>query len=108
MEYAEYRIKPQPHKWQKEMDAQKAGKIVQFRCSLSIGGFSRWYEGNPSRGGWKFDGVGEYRIKPEVFDVWCRCMPGSISMANRKEEFVSPPNLKLSFEEGKLIGAEIL
>ena len=53
----EYRIKP--HRWQAEIDAQKAGKAVQGRKV----GQSDWQ----NRVDWQFEtDLIEYRIKPEM------------------------------------------
>lgn len=58
----EYRIKPKPHKWQAEMDAQARGEIIE---SSSDGG-QTWMKA--PFGVWKFDGDVDqlYRIKPKT------------------------------------------
>lgn len=58
----EYRIKPKPHKWQAEMDAQDRGEVIEVStdrgntwCASGVGG------------GWRFDDHGMmYRVKPKT------------------------------------------
>ena len=57
-EESNYRIKP--HKWQAEIDAQKAGEAIHWR----VVGEATWREAH--RGLLIADDACEYRIKPEV------------------------------------------
>jgi hypothetical protein len=98
----EYRVKPQPHKWQKEIDAWKAGKMVQWKrvddkhwngclhtsVNLSV-----------------FDEIPYvFRIKPEPVVRWLNVNEhGSVLMG-----IADGANAKLTFEEGKLVAAEVL
>ena len=55
----QYRLKPEPHKWQREMDAQAAGKMIQYRDDDQT-----WTDGASLKFTSKEPGA-EYRIKPE-------------------------------------------
>jgi hypothetical protein len=106
----EYRVKPQPHKWQKEIDAWKAGKMVQWKrvddkhwngclhtsVNLSV-----------------FDEIPYvFRIKPEpvvrgtkmVISNDPQVGPTLLQVPSSREDY----NLKLTFEDGKLVAAEVL
>lgn len=96
--YTKYRVKPQPHKWQKEIDAQAAGKQVQrfdsTRCVWENGYWFAWDT---------FEGV-RYRIKPEpVVQKWYVDSGEHLLLPSHL-----PHNLKLTFEGGELIAAEVL
>ena len=110
----EYRVKPEPHKWQKEMDAQAAGKCIQMLNSMG-----EWVE---SPRGWVFDGPQEYRIKPEKVVRYART---DVSLTRpwadvatevlcyRMSEMTTAhkgygDDLRLTFEDGKLVKAEVL
>ena len=94
----EYRVKPKPHKWQKEMDAQAAGKAVQMRIAHNM----PWVDGR----GWGFNlDYAEYRIKPEQVVKYAWAHPANAAVGWRE---VDTANLKLTFEDGKLIKAEVL
>jgi hypothetical protein len=108
----EYRVKPEPHKWQKEIDAYVAGKMVQFR--LPHIGFHDWRELPGYRRylpqevpEFQFtNSSAEYRIKPEPVVKY-----GSVGEAvacGLTTERGPMDNLKLTFEEGVLIAAEVL
>lgn len=108
----EYRVKPKPHKWQVVIDAWKAGKMVQWQY--------------PSVYGWRdsarykqvygavdmFDPPGfTWRVKPEKVVVDFEVRPDPDSPQSKYLIFGFTPglsNLKLTFEDGKLIAAELL
>jgi hypothetical protein len=94
-----YRVKPPefPHKWKKEMDAQAAGKAVQMRLHDE----TEWTDGF-----WRFNAPdAEYRIKPETVVAEYR-----VERADDKTIWFGPGkhNLRLTFEDGKLVAAEII
>jgi hypothetical protein len=94
------------HKWQKEMDAYDAGKAIQCRlggCPWST--FSKTMKQMPPR--WLTDGGWEYRIKPEeeVQHWYIGC--GYLRRL-AVQDAPGDANLKLTFEDGKLTGAEVL
>ena len=95
----DWQIKPDepvPHKWQKEIDAQKAGKVVQHRNAAN----PEWRDGH-----WNFDALdAEYRIKPEPVVCWSVLIqesiygPHTISCKDRTAAVVAMrenPNTKL-------------
>lgn len=97
--YNEYRIKPaKPHKWQAVMDAYKAGKPCQFRVP-TVNGWADMVQDQKAYG-WleKY----EYRVKPERVSRSVRCNPDMWQFTDLMS------NLKLTFENGVLIEAEIL
>jgi hypothetical protein len=114
----EYRVKPPPpHKWQKEMDAYAAGKVVQWRAAASsVPAFRKWQDCVPGVAGtphWYTQYSNEYRIKPEpVVHYLSVDVRGSNNVLYHIEQGPPTPhnctNLKLTFEDGKLIGAEVL
>jgi hypothetical protein len=105
----EYRVKPEPHKWQKEMDAYYLHrKNIQCR-------------GDPRHSWTTWDGVRstgtienpdprfndphfEFRIKPEQVVKYAWAHPANAAVGWREID----ANLKLTFEDGKLIKAEVL
>ena len=109
----EYRVKPAPHKWQKEMDAYAAGKIIQYRWNDPPGVVSSWRDCS-STPLWLTDKHAEYRIKPER-EVWYGqavkpnagrvCLAGGFMSYKRLDE---DDNLELTFEDGKLVDAKVL
>jgi hypothetical protein len=113
-----YRVKPEPHKWQKEMDAYVAGKMVQYRLLMwpehqweNLPGFRK----NKETPEFQFSGTANaiFRIKPEpVVHYLSVDVRGSKNVLYHIEQGLPTPhnctNLKLTFEDGKLIGAEVL
>ena len=66
-EFLEWRVKP--HKWQKELDAQKEGKVIQYRWNGITSGC--WSENlAPGEILEILDDDFEYRVKPEP--IWYR------------------------------------
>ena len=60
LEYGDVEFRINPHKWQREIDAQKGGKAVQCRRL----GETEWFD---QRSDWLFDRPdSEFRIRPEV------------------------------------------
>jgi hypothetical protein len=95
------------HKWQKEMDAYAAGKAVQFR---GIEGTGDWLtaDGGLSHEDMYWDHpTYEYRIKPEQVVKQCRATLNEKSLGVYTISRESM-NLKLTFEDDKLIKAEVL
>jgi hypothetical protein len=105
----EYRVKP--HKWQKEMDAQAAGKTIQLRFV------------NPPNRPWMdavtplaFNGSDEieYRIKPpervvqDVCLTWLNSPKSHVLDVECGENFKDLRNLRITFEDGKLVDAKVL
>jgi hypothetical protein len=111
----EYRVKPPPpHKWQKEMDAYADGKTIQWRNTLSqFATFREWKNCVEEKPLWLRGEGHEYRIKPEpVVHYLSVDVRGSNNVLYHIEQGPPTPhnctNLKLTFEDGKLIGAEVL
>jgi hypothetical protein len=107
----EYRVKPTPHKWQKEFDAWQAGKTLQFR---RIGGRLDWIDwGCKPPNKWVPRGRDldaeslEWRIKPEEEVQHWHIGLGFLRRLAVKDA-PGDANLKLTFEDGKLIKAEVL
>jgi hypothetical protein len=102
----EYRVKPKPHKWQKEMDAQRAGKIVQYRARPSF----PWEDPDTCNFKWAFDSPGEYRIKPEpiTFPMLAELGPAFKHGVQVQHTGEREANLNLTFEDGKLVAAEVI
>jgi hypothetical protein len=94
-----YRVKPVPHKWQKEIDAQRAGKVVQHR---SVAG-GEWVDGIF----WLFNSAGEYRIKPETSVRKGYIHLGLVPILYNNIDRHTP-NVEFTFEDGKLIDAKVL
>lgn len=97
------------HKWQKEIDAQAAGKEVQYRPPNG----NTWRSSEDPRRRWWFNGDGEYRIKPEEVVVRTRAWMDQVSSGGRGASAAwkgenGDNNLELTFENGKLIKAEVL
>lgn len=92
-----YRVKPEPHKWQKEMDAFAPGKTIQYHYPMS-----GWKDcKKPIWGVEEFD---SYRIKPEE-DVRYMCAyEGHCFRKTRDED----DNIKLTFVDGRLEKVEKL
>jgi hypothetical protein len=120
----EYRVKPPPpHKWQKEIDAYVAGKVVQYQLSMwpthrwqSLPEFRR-HKGDETPE-FQFNGAAEviFRIKPEQVTFLCRVevpygfSPKIMSSWQREKPTSATwqENLRLTFEDGVLISAEVL
>lgn len=102
----EYRVKPEPHKWQTVIDAYEAGKEVQYRVDPKFP-WSDWKKGSGRRlfqEDWDIS-TGEYRIKPELVVRWLRVNEhGSLLQGVRCFQ----SNVKLTFEDDQLIKAEVL
>ena len=99
--HVEYRVKPTPHKWQKEMDAVREGKKVQ--CCEEDGNW--WPVSNLRFYGWNTPGW-RFRIKPEP-EVRFTEVSQTIAHSVRPYRLMYD-NLKLTFEDGKLVAAEVL
>lgn len=105
--YCQYRVKPVPHKWQKEMDAYyKEKKDIQCRTKRT-----NWvlWEGarshlNPNES--RFDDpILEFRIAPEEVVRWLAVNEhGSMLMGCATRD----TNMKLTFVDGVLTKAEVL
>jgi hypothetical protein len=106
MEGQQYRVKPQPHKWQKEIDAWKAGKVVQWKRSTD----KYWNGGiHCSADVSTFDSYGyDFRIKPEPVERFYHAYGESFTVHMNQDKTRPHANLKLTFEEGKLVAAEVL
>jgi hypothetical protein len=111
------------HKWQKEIDAYVAGKVVQYQLSMwpthrwqSLPEFRR-HNGDETPE-FQFNGAAEviFRIKPEQATFLCRVevpygfSPKIMSSWQREKPTSATwqENLRLTFEDGALIGAEVL
>jgi hypothetical protein len=104
----DYRVKPQPHKWQKEIDAHRQGKTIQWKTLTSdwtTWEIPRLHIGEVYNA---YDAPGySFRIKPEpvVHDMSIVLKPGE----DLTVQWIGyPKNLRLTFEEGKLVAAEVL
>jgi hypothetical protein len=103
-ENTEYRVKPTPHKWQKEMDAAREGKTIQWRFPHM--GWSRWpaaKEALKTMVGWNDPGY-EFRIEPWPVEVLYEVVDGHLE----KCAPLAKAHLRCTFEEGKLIAAKVL
>lgn len=108
--HCEYRVKPVPHKWQKEMDAYASGKTVQYRNGDAT---TQWMDVNPpAKLNWFTFDRHAYRIKPDRVELFTKAW---IQPDNRNGyidhpniHHASTDNLKLTFEDGVLVGATIL
>lgn len=106
------------HKWQKEMDAFRAGEWVQwcYNDAAPVLSGRVWYDAhrdNPptSRHGisdaaWDFNHL-DFRIKPEQVISQGRAFV-TVDGAIRLESPRTDSNLQLTFEGGKLIAAKVL
>lgn len=113
-----YRVKPQPHKWQAVMDACKAGKVCQWRATNPDNPCHTWndiYRHQLGELGWFTNGSYEYRIKPEpvvkyvnVYDMSLGELEVKDNWHHNKDAPKYAGALKLTFEDGKLIAAEVL
>lgn len=105
---AEYRIKPVPHKWQKEMDAAKAGKTIQW-CGPNEVKWNDWLTAaivGPDA--WGLRGY-KFRIKPEIVEVlFTLGEHGCVRHPMLAFEADMKANVRAKFEDGKLISAEVL
>lgn len=110
--HAEYRVKPEPHKWQKEIDAYVAGKTVEYystgrQCWIRLPGYRST---DPhERPDFQFNWPGsQFRIKPETVVKFVHAkldvQSGALSIVYKAQD----GTLKLIFEDGKLIDAEVL
>lgn len=101
----DYRVKPEPHKWQKEMDAAKAGKTIQYRVRCAGAAWTDWggagmYADHPRVWSESY----EFRIKPEkVEQKWYVDKGQHLWMPSHVKS-----NLLLTFEDGKLVAAEVI
>ena len=116
-----YRVKPTPHKWQAVMDAGAAGKAFQYRQCRSVVGEPprpdtepgyRWQDWNDPVGAlrstaWNSPYL-EFRIKPEVCERYTYSLPFNNGWADQTSYRKPKDNLKLTFEDTKLIKAEVL
>ena len=108
-----YRVKPQPHKWQKEIDAYAAGKTIQCR----------WLDENtpvwreiPLKPFFFTDEPDlEYRVKPEpvvkcgnVYDTDEISLHAEERWYHNKNAPRYAGAIKLTFEDEKLVKAEVL
>lgn len=109
-----YRVKPEPHKWQKEIDAYHAGKDVQFKLLC-------WPEGRwqtlpqPPRADkpreFEFTSdTSTYRIKPKRVAFILLAERGPAFVRGIQVQSTAHPegNLELIFEDGKLVEARVL
>jgi hypothetical protein len=105
LEHIEYRMKPVPHKWRKEMDAFAAGKKIQYRNTRAMTSTGReWIDLNFPK--WSIKEGDEYRIKPETSERYA-CI--GLTYWGRWSNTKKPAdNLKLTFEGDTLISAEVL
>lgn len=93
----EYRVKPVPHKHQSMIDAFQAGKTIEVEYLPGL-----W--GTVKEPNWTLQY--NYRIKPEVVEhLFFAYANGKLTLPTTWQP---GPNLKLSFEDGKLIKAEVL
>jgi hypothetical protein len=98
--YWEYRVKPEPHRWQEVIDAYNSGKEIQYRTGYA------WFD-HPNKSEslaprWDTSHI-EYRIKPVVNVVDVHIDLNSYSLLITKD-----PNVRLSYLEGKLVDAEVI
>jgi hypothetical protein len=118
--YIEYRVEPkdEPHKWQKEREAFLAGTRVEFRKrnSGSIGihwhQVDTWLEADCRRQGipiWDREYL-EFRIVPEQRTYQAKMVDAFDPQSGPylMHHPGVPPNLKLTFVNGKLKEAEVL
>lgn len=106
----QYRVKPVPHRWQKEMDAAKAGKTIQYRRLPRAD--HEWIDWLPMLYADKNVSVWtqpdyEFRIKPERVVKQYRAQlsdSGNLSYTS----YHGSMNLKLTFEDAKLVKAEVI
>jgi hypothetical protein len=114
----QYRVRPTPHKWQKEIDAWAAGKTVQYRNTNDAAlKWNDWGCKPPNQ--WVphcSDFSTEYfewRIKPEkVTHEVCINLINSptthILGMECGKNFASLRNVRFTFEDGQLVGAEVI
>ena len=88
-----YRVKP--HKWQTEMDAQRAGKEIQFRL-ITSDKTKEWIDGTSDL--YITDDGCEYRVKPEVLrfrlyklNIGSAVIVGACHTDDRAEELERSP-----------------
>jgi hypothetical protein len=108
-----------PHKWQKEMDALAAGGEVQFRqCRAFTNGPTvpdfidgyKWHKLPPKFLQWEAWWLA-FRIKPEVVERWMNVGSSMAAEFRLHGSVIAPSgrcNLKLTFEDNKLVRAEVL
>lgn len=100
----EYRVKPEPHKWQAVMDAYASGKAIQYRDVTE----AKWYDRPQPLPAHYWDSPYlEWRIKPEVVVKLVRLVTSS-SMVGVAFQTPGEANLRLTFEGDKLIHAQVL
>lgn len=102
---SEYRV---PHKWQKEMDAAKAGKTIQWCGPNEV----KWYDwATAAVVGPNSWGLRDYkfRIKPERVVLYDYVHPDDVGKPrNGSATKRDGDNVVYVFEDGKLISAEVL
>jgi hypothetical protein len=112
----QYRVKPVPHKWQTEYEAWLAGKVVQLR-PLSGGQWRDWQCKPPNKWVPHCSDMSspeyEWRIKPEpvVQGVCIRWLNSPTSHAvgmETGENYAHLRNVRFTFEDGKLVKAEVI
>lgn len=89
--HIQYRVR---HKWQKEIDAQAAGKAVQYQRP----GSEIWWDGH-----WDFHGSGKYRIRPESVVKTTTYVFLNIAGVVYVDVASGKANLELTFEDDTLI-----
>lgn len=103
----EYRVKP-AHKWQKEIDAFAAGKQIQYWDTTR--GWVDWKYGPTLSFEHPRD---KFRIKPErveqdVCITWVNYPTSHVTGIETKENFAALRNVRLTWEDGKLVDAKVL
>jgi len=112
--YFQYRVKPVPHKWQKEMDAALAGAVIQWLKpqhgyhEWTVWEFAKQHVKNKDGDSPWDDDFYQFRIKPEqvvkFVEAKLDVQSGALSLVFKQLQ----GNLKLTFEDGKLVKAEVL
>jgi hypothetical protein len=115
--FAEYRVKPLTHKWQKEMEAYYLqNKDIECRSLLLESGRWALWSGRAPSGTFEKPDSGfsnprlEFRIKPEkvVREVRVQFSGDESTAPVVWQPLYGANNLKLTFEDGKLVGSEVL
>jgi hypothetical protein len=109
----EYRVKPVPHKWQREMDALTSGKTIQLRSSTDSCGWRtcNWKSVINKHAQQTFDSpIYQFRIKPEVVVIAGKVVlnQGRAWCDAQFMKDTGQDNLKLTFEDNVLVKAEVL
>lgn len=124
-DYYEFRIKPAPHKWQEVMDALAAGKQIEYRqqqtspegviITPDVPGH-KWQlwdsPKQPTSAQWDAWWLA-YRVKPEpvVEDVclrWLNSPTSHVIGVDSSPSYAHLRNLRVTFEDGKLVKAEVI